>query len=126
MLWHQTFNPARRNAAARPLYTAPAGHSFGVYDLILPPEPFIHGVNHIAMPCVPLHIPRPPYVGKTTGDPASVEGPYMGDGRIELAGEDERKLRNTANLAKLVLSRAKDWVKVRRFTSDFTLTNVVM
>ncbi|KIJ57225.1 hypothetical protein M422DRAFT_40725 [Sphaerobolus stellatus SS14] len=84
---------------------------FGAYDLILPSEPFIHGVKHIPMRFVPLHIPKPPYVGKTEDDPVAVEGPYVGDGRIELGGEDERKMRRAAQLAKKVLEKTKDWVK---------------
>jgi len=87
---------------------------FGPYDIILPPEPLIDGVFHIPVRAVPSHILRPLYVEKKEDDPLEVEGPYIGDGRIELGGDDERKLRKAADLAKKLLLQTRGWIKVCR------------
>jgi len=103
-------------SACRQLHTETEDEDpFGAYDLILPPEPLIEGVAHIPIRPVPLHITRPPYVGKQEDDPIEVEGPYIGDGRIQLGGEDERKLRKAGMLAKRVLHETKNWSKVHLF-----------
>lgn len=92
--------------------------SFGIYSLILPPEPYVDGVAHIPRKSVPAHIARPPYVTGTleqinikASDPFAGD-PYVGDGRIVLGSNDETKLRRATNLARVVLDRTKDWVKV--------------
>ena len=92
--------------------------SFGTYSLILPPEPYVDGVAHIPRKSVPQYIARPPYVTGSleeinikASDPFAGD-PYAGDGRIVLGGDDEIKLRRATNLAKVVLDRTKDWVKV--------------
>lgn len=84
---------------------------FGVYSVILPEEPYVFGTDHIVPRTVPSRITRPPYVGAPisalhNGDP------WTGDGRIILKGEDERKLRTAARLAKTVLDYAGSLVKV--------------
>ena len=92
--------------------------SFGTYTLILPPESSINGVAHIPMKSVPEHINRPQYVSGTLSeinlnrsDPFAGD-PHVGDGRIIPGSDDEIKLRRTAKLAKAVLDRTRDWVKV--------------
>jgi methionyl aminopeptidase len=92
--------------------------SFGTYTLILPPEPYIEGVAHIPMKPVSGLIIRPPYMSGTpqeiiskASDPFAGD-PYEGDGRIILGSNDETKLRRASKLAKLVLDRTKEWVKV--------------
>lgn len=88
---------------------------FGDYSIILPEEPFVFGVSHIRPRTVPSGIVRPPYAipgrVKKENDPKHGD-PYEGDGIIQLGGEDERRLRNAAKLAKKVRDYAGTLVKV--------------
>ncbi|KAF8589638.1 methionyl aminopeptidase [Ramaria rubella] len=94
-------------------------NSFGSYSLILPPEPFVEGVAHISMKSVPDDISRPPYAKTSVpkNDPSAGD-PYEGDGRIVLGSEDETKLRRATSLAKLVLHRTREWIKVGTTTDQ--------
>jgi methionyl aminopeptidase len=115
---YTSINPARiYNRRLHALSDLELG-SFGNYTLILPSEPFVDGVAHIPMKSVPERIKRPPYMTGTlqeislkASDPFAGD-PYSGDGRIDLGSDDEAKLRRAAKLAKTVLDRTKDWVKV--------------
>ena len=82
---------------------------FGIYSVILPPEPFVFGVSHITQRPVPPHILRPPYVTSSGGGAASTSG----DGRIQLGSSRERRLRSAAKLARNVLEYAGTLVKVK-------------
>jgi hypothetical protein len=96
---------------------------FGSYRVILPPEPLVWGVSHIVPRPVPVDIRRPAYVGfsRTAEYVSRVQDlttPYSfhdhsdvaandsnrnaDDVRIPLHGEEERRLRNAARLAKAV------------------------
>lgn len=88
-------------------------HPFGTYEIILPEEPFVFGVKHIPVKTVPSNILRPPYVCKTfdADDPFNGD-PYAGDGKISLGSEEERGLRNAAQLARSVLRTARRWLQV--------------
>jgi hypothetical protein len=84
---------------------------FGTYSVILPPEPFIFGVSHIPQRPVPSHIARPSYVtpsARGQSDPCVSSG----DGRIQLDGTGEWRLRRAAQLAREVLEYAGTLVKV--------------
>jgi hypothetical protein len=83
---------------------------FGIYSVILPPEPFVFGVSHVAQRLVPPHIPRPPYVTPSSGVGATSTS---GDGRIQLGSSGERRLRSAARLARSVLEYAGTLVKVK-------------
>jgi methionyl aminopeptidase len=83
---------------------------FGIYSVILPPEPFVFGVSHIAQRPVPPHILRPPYATpSSSAQPTS----NSGDGRIQLGSSGERRLRSAARLARNVLEYAGTLVKVK-------------
>lgn len=79
----------------------------GVYNVILPAEPFVFGVDHIQPRAVPDHIARPPYA--RTG--SSV--PLQDNEKINLGGESELRIREAALLAKKVREFAGTQVKVR-------------
>ncbi|KAJ7157191.1 methionyl aminopeptidase [Mycena filopes] len=64
------------------------------YSVILPEEPFVYGVSHIKPRTVPKPISRPHYAG------GSPEVPQDVDGRVELGGDPERRLRAAAKLAR--------------------------
>jgi methionyl aminopeptidase len=86
---------------------------FGNYNIILPEEPFVFGVSHI-QPLRPIssHIKRPSYASvPPTEEP-------KGNGKIELGGEEEAKLRDAARLARNVREFAGLLVKVCRLTID--------
>ncbi|KAI0268082.1 methionyl aminopeptidase [Gloeopeniophorella convolvens] len=83
--------------------------SFGDYSIILPPEPFVFGVSHIAQRPVPSHIQRPPYVATSSASPPSGT---LGDGRIQLGSANEQCLRRAAKFAREVLKYAGTLVKV--------------
>ena len=83
--------------------------SFGIYSVILPPEPFVFGVSQITQRPVPSHILRPPYVTTSGGGATSTSG----DGRIQLGSSGERRLRSAARLARNVLEYAGTLVKVK-------------
>ncbi|KAH8092496.1 methionyl aminopeptidase [Cristinia sonorae] len=91
----------------------------GIYDVILPPEPYIFGVSHITPRTVPVHILRPEYVQATRGDGAPYPPErYSGDGRIGLGTVEEVKLRAAARLAKKTLEYAGSLVKVGTTTDE--------
>jgi methionyl aminopeptidase len=77
------------------------------YDILVPSEPYIFGVEHIKPRKVPSHILRPPYVTKA-GD---AEKPSR-SACIVLGGGDERKLRSAARLARVICDFAGTLVKV--------------
>lgn len=83
---------------------------FGIYSVILPPEPFVFGVSHISQRPVPPHIPRPPYVTPSSGGGTTSTSE---DGRIQLGSSGERRLRSAARLARNVLKYAGTLVKVK-------------
>jgi len=85
---------------------------FGAYSVILPPEPFVFGVSHIAQRSVPTHIPRPPYMTSSTRDQSTLSG-ASDDGRIRLSSSGEQRLRQAARLAREVLEYAGTLVKVK-------------
>ena len=88
----------------------PDDEFFGIYSVILPPEPFVFGVSHISQRPVPPHILRPPYVTpSSSAQPTS----NSGDGRIQLGSPEERRLRSAARLARNVLEYAGTLVKVK-------------
>lgn len=84
---------------------------FGEYSVILPEEPFVFGVSHIANRLVPEGIPRPPYASSTklSGDPYA----YPPNACIPLGGSEERRVRKSGALAKAVREYAGTLVKVR-------------
>lgn len=87
----------------------------GEYEIIVPKDPY--AMPEIPPPRpVPSHILRPPYA-----TPASIQlyedtghyvESYTGDGRIILGGEEEKKLRRAAALARRVLNMAGTLVVV--------------
>lgn len=96
----------------------PEIHDPGEYEIILPPEPLVWGVKHIAIRDVPKDLARPPYAvqGVTIEEEDPYHGdPYDGDGRIELGTEDERRLRRACALAKRTLSKASELIRVCNF-----------
>ncbi|KAI5121187.1 hypothetical protein M0805_005988 [Coniferiporia weirii] len=100
---------------------------YGNYEIILPAEPPVWGVSHIAVRDVPEHIERPPYAlsGRAPSDPDSDRyhgDPYHGDGRIELGSESERRLRRAGALAKRVLKKAGELAKVGVTTNEIDAT----
>ncbi|KAJ7069055.1 methionyl aminopeptidase, partial [Mycena belliarum] len=84
---------------------------FGSYAVILPPEPFVFGVSHIIPRPVPQNIPRPSYAGgsQTYQDV---------DGKVELRGAPERRLRAAAALARDIRDFAGTLVKVNVTTNE--------
>lgn len=81
----------------------------GEYEIILPQDPAPRDFS--ASRPVPAHIPRPPYASsqsleqyQKTGKPAREL--YVGDGRVRLGGEEEKNLREAAQLARRVLRMA--------------------
>ena len=85
---------------------------FGNYSVILPPEPFVFGVDHIPQRPVPEHIPRPPYLTSSTRHPYTLRE-SSSDDRIRLGGSEERRLREAARLAREVLEYAGTLAKVK-------------
>lgn len=83
---------------------------FGVYEVILPEEPFVFGVSHIAPRRVPEHITKPPYALTVGGVPDQT--PRRDSGKIKLGGEAEDKIRKAALLAKQVREFSATQVKV--------------
>jgi methionyl aminopeptidase len=80
--------------------------------VVLPKEPFVWGVSHIAPRIVPPHIKRPPYAQNIKSGEVQSGDVYTGDGRITLGSLEEALLRNSASLAKEVLNFAGKHVKV--------------
>ena len=85
----------------------------GIYSVILPPEPFVFGVSHIAQRPVPPHVLRPPYVTPSSSTHSGGAVSNSGDGRIQLGSSGERRLRSAAQLARNVLEYAGTLVKVK-------------
>ena len=91
----------------------------GDYEIIIPPDPPIWGVKDITTRDVPNHISIPVYAipGRIIEESNPYHGdPYMGDGRIELNSEDEKKLRRANNLAKRTLAKASELIRVSGFS----------
>ncbi|KAK0207102.1 methionyl aminopeptidase [Desarmillaria ectypa] len=81
-------------------------YDFGTYSVILPEEPFVFGVSHIAPRPVPPSIRVPPYIdGGHDVTPAD-------DGIITLDGEEEARVRRAGALASKVREFAGSLVKV--------------
>jgi hypothetical protein len=95
---------------------------FGAYNVILPPEPFAFGIDHIQPRVVPDHIVKPLYARATSSSLSSpstgVEHPLQNNGKIILGGEAEFKIRAAALLAKKVREFAGTQVKVRVVTFE--------
>ncbi|KAF8204478.1 methionyl aminopeptidase [Mycena galopus ATCC 62051] len=70
--------------------------SRALHPVILPEEPFVFGVAHITPRSVPQHISRPAYAGGSSTVPQDV------DGKVQLGGDAERRLRAAAKLARNV------------------------
>lgn len=79
--------------------------NFG-YTVILPEEPFVYGVSNITQRSVPQHILRPHYAG---GSPTFPEDE---NGKVQLGGDAERRLRGAATLAKGIRNFAGTLAKV--------------
>lgn len=94
-------------------------YDYGHYSVILPPEPFIFGTSHIKPRHVPAHIIRPPYAMENPSQKAYDS--YEGNGIIELGGEEERRLRASASLAREVLSYVDSLIKVRITTQEVVM-----
>ncbi|KAJ7194772.1 methionyl aminopeptidase [Mycena pura] len=84
---------------------------FGNYAVVLPKEPFVFGVGHIAPRSVPNHTPRPQYAGGPTV-------PQDEDGKVKLGGEAEQRLRAAAALARDVRQFAETLVKPNTTTNE--------
>ncbi|KAG2013085.1 methionyl aminopeptidase [Coprinopsis cinerea AmutBmut pab1-1] len=85
---------------------------FGTYRIILPEEPFVFGTTHIKPRSVPPHIKRPYYATTPTGNKPEFRG------KIQLGGEEEHRLRESAKLARKVREYAGSLVKVGRTTNE--------
>lgn len=88
---------------------------FGEYDIILPPDEPVWGVDHIIPRVVPSGIVRPPYAALNRPGPLDSshdERARSGDGRIDIRGEAVGKLRRAGALAKEVLRNVEGLVKV--------------
>ncbi|KAF8885803.1 peptidase M24, structural domain-containing protein [Infundibulicybe gibba] len=91
----------------------PEVEDFGNYSIILPPEPFIFGVDHIKPRRVPDHINKPAYVGIT-----DYKEDYRLLGTTISSGEAEESLRAAARLAKRVRQYAGSLVRVGTTTNE--------
>ncbi|KAJ7292720.1 peptidase M24, structural domain-containing protein [Mycena rebaudengoi] len=85
--------------------------SFGEYSVILPAEPFVFGVSHITPRTVPKNIAKPPYAGGSAV-------PQDVDGKIQLGGDAERRVRAAATLARKVREFAGTLVKANVTTNE--------
>jgi len=88
---------------------------FGIYNVILPHEPFVFGVSHIKPRQVPPSIPRPPYALQGPKRHSSLKPePKLNadDGKIPLGSEEEEKMRRVCALARDVREFCADLVKV--------------
>ncbi|OAX42044.1 methionyl aminopeptidase [Rhizopogon vinicolor AM-OR11-026] len=90
---------------------------FGVYNVILPEEPFVWGVSHITLRPVPDHIVRPRYalqhdrsVSLAKSETVHEEH-YDGDGRIKLGSVEEKRVRAAATFARNVRNYAGSLVQ---------------
>ena len=80
---------------------------FGLYDVILPEEPFVWGTAHILPRPVPAWIARPPYVD----DPAGAANAST-ERRLITDAADVVRLRRAAELARRALELAGSLVAV--------------
>ncbi|KII94586.1 hypothetical protein PLICRDRAFT_33389 [Plicaturopsis crispa FD-325 SS-3] len=90
----------------------------GQYSVILPKEPFVWGCSHIKPRTVPASIARPPYAINPSPAEETTREEYSGDGRIPLGGDDERRLRAAATLARTVREYARTLAKVGVTTDE--------
>jgi len=92
---------------------------FGLYNVILPEQPFVFGVSHIQpRRLVPEHIIKPAYALNADGAvPAEDVAPKPRKiaGKIKLGGEEEKRVREAAKLAARVREFAGTLAKVRRY-----------
>ncbi|KAG1717468.1 peptidase M24, structural domain-containing protein [Suillus paluster] len=87
---------------------------FGIYNVILPEEPFVWGVSHITRRPVPNHILRPKYAARhdrSMSSDTDHEEQYDGDGRIRLGSVEEKRVRAAATLARNVRQYAGSLVQ---------------
>jgi methionyl aminopeptidase len=89
------------------------------YEVILPPEPYVFGVEHIQRRIVPQHIKRPPYVrvgSHPEHDSAKLgmddSEKYEGNGRVQLGSMDEEGVRHAGKLAAQVRNLAEQIIRV--------------
>lgn len=87
---------------------------FGLYSVVLPPEPTAEPKRVQLLRPVPPHIARPPYIASSSWLPRLGGGLALGDNRIALGTEEEVRLRKSAKLAKDVLAFAGSLVRVGR------------
>ncbi|KAH9942602.1 methionine aminopeptidase, partial [Amylocystis lapponica] len=88
-------------------------YDFGLYDVILPKEPFVWGVSHIKPRPVPGHIHRPHYaLASGPSNEQERRKVHPPEGRTIARGEDEARLRSAAKLAREVLQYAGSLVNV--------------
>lgn len=102
---------------------------FGTYSILLPPEPFVFGTEHLKpYRNVPGQIPRPPYALREDGMPEPTESGRLGNasGKIKLGGATERKVREAAALARRVREFAGTQVKVSSWSLDTRAGGVVV
>ncbi|KZV75369.1 methionyl aminopeptidase [Peniophora sp. CONT] len=85
--------------------------AFGIYSVILPPEPVAEPKRVQLLRPVPPHITRPSYIASSSWLPKLGSGFTLGDARITLGTEAEVKLRQSAKLAKNVLAFAGSLVR---------------
>lgn len=84
----------------------PDDYAFGIFDVILPVEPYVWGTSHITPRNVPAWIPRPHYATL----PPQIQ---PSSGRIDLKNTEElTKLRSATELAKKIREHAGTLVKV--------------
>ncbi|EIN11026.1 Creatinase/aminopeptidase [Punctularia strigosozonata HHB-11173 SS5] len=92
-----------------------AAEDFGSFSVVFPPEPYNWDVHNAPKPTPPLALPPssiPPYVN----NPRQVT--YQGHGRMDLHGDDARRLRESAALAAKVLDWAGSLVEVGVTTAE--------
>jgi methionyl aminopeptidase len=101
----------------QPVESEQCEDEFGLYDIILPSEPYVYGTKWMKSRTVPDHILRPPYAMKPaqkeekhTGEPP---GPHF---KIVEGSESETRLREAAKLAKKVKEYAGSLVQVLPFS----------
>jgi hypothetical protein len=89
-----------------------AGEDFGYYDVILPPEPYVWGVSHIIPRTVPPSILKPHYALGLDAKSGKTRGHSGAETLLPLGGDEERRIRCAASLAKKVLEYAGTLVRV--------------
>lgn len=95
----------------------------GDFDVLLPPEPYVFGCDHIQPRSVPAHICKPWYAKPTPlGALPAFDKPTPPRKLIPLGGCEEKKLRNAAKLARRVREYAATLVKVSALPPCFSLS----